>query len=59
MFPKLFNGNHIYHPACEYVQSKSFSIRPINNDLLNIDGEIIGQTPVDVTIIKNGIDILV
>ena len=59
LFPKLFNGNHIYHPACEYVQSKSFSIIPTNNDLLNIDGEIIGQTPVDVTIIKNGIDILV
>ena len=59
VFPKLFNGNHIYHPACEYVQSKSFSIIPTNNDLLNIDGEIIGQTPVDVTIIKNGIDILV
>ena len=30
-----------------------------NNIILNIDGEIIGQTPVDVSILKDGLDLLV
>jgi len=59
VFPKLFNGNHIHHPACEYVQCRSFSIKSEGHDFLNIDGEIIGQTPVDVSILKDGLDLLV
>ena len=59
VFPKLFNGAHIEHDACEYIQCHSFSIIPKENGQLNIDGEIIGQTPVDVDIIKEGIELLV
>ena len=59
VFPKLFNGTHIEHDACEYLQCHSFSIIPKENGQLNIDGEIIGYTPVDVDIVKEGIELLV
>jgi len=59
VFPKLFNGTHIDHDACEYLQCRSFSIIPKENGQLNIDGEIIGYTPVDVDIIEEGIELLV
>ena len=59
VFPKIFNGTHIDHDACEYVHCNSFSIIPEENGQLNIDGEIIGATPVDVNILKGGINLLV
>tara|TARA_Y100001970_G_C14186919_1_gene833133 strand:- start:633 stop:1520 length:888 start_codon:yes stop_codon:yes gene_type:complete len=59
VFPKLFNGTHIDHDACEYLQCRSFSIIPNEKGQLNIDGEIIGSTPVNVNIIKEGIELLV
>ena len=59
VFPKLFNGTHIEHDACEYLQCHSFSIIPKENGQLNIDGEIIGYTPVNVDIVKEGIELLV
>ena len=59
VFPKLFNGEHISHPACEYLKCRKFSIRSEKNDPLNIDGEIIGRAPVDVELVENGIELLV
>ena len=59
VFPKLFNGTHVDPPACDYVQCNSFSIVPQGKDQLNIDGEIIGLTPVEVTIMNKGIDLIV
>ena len=59
VFPKLFDGSHIDHNACEYVHCKSFSIQPNELGSLNIDGEIIGSTPVSVNVVKNGIELIV
>ena len=59
VFPKLFDGSHIDHEACEYVNCKSFSIQPSEDGSLNIDGEIIGTTPVSVNIVKNGVELIV
>ena len=59
VFPKLFNGDHVSHPACEYIKCKSFSIKPEQKEPLNIDGEIIGFAPVDVELVENGIELLV
>jgi len=59
VFPKLFDGSHIDHDACEYVHCKSFSIQPREHSSLNIDGEIIGSTPVSVNIVKNGVELIV
>ena len=43
----------------EYVHCKSFSIQPSEYGSLNIDGEIIGTTPVSVNIVKNGVELIV
>jgi sphingosine kinase len=59
LFTKIFNGRHIGNPAVEYHQVKQFTIEPIENHSLNIDGEVLGCTPVKVKILKREIEVLV
>jgi len=59
MFPKVFSGKHIADPIVEYHQVKSFSVIPIEENVLNIDGELIGNTPIDVEVLPSAIDVLV
>lgn len=59
LFTKLFKGTHIGNPALEYHQVKQFTIEPIENHPLNIDGEMIGCTPVKVKMLMGEIDVLV
>lgn len=59
VFPKLFDGSHVKHVACEYVQCNSFTIDPFIKGSLNIDGEIIGRSPVSVELIKGGIELII
>ena len=59
VFPKLFDGSHVKHDACEYVQCNSFAIDPIIEGSLNIDGEIIGTSPVSVELIKGGVELII
>ncbi len=49
LFPKLFNGEHVKSDLVEYLQVKNFSLRPKNRSQLNIDGELLGYAPFDVT----------
>jgi len=59
LFTKIFSGRHIGDPAVVYRQCKSFSIEPIEEHALNIDGELIGCTPVFVKMIPGAIQVLV
>ena len=59
LFPKLFSGEHIKSPLVEYRQVEKFSVIPIEESSLNIDGELIGSTPIDVTMQSKMIDVLV
>ena len=56
IFLQLFSGNHIFDPLVEYRQVETFSIQT-KGDLLNIDGENIGNTPIDVSVIPNALKI--
>ncbi|MBT3994020.1 MAG: diacylglycerol kinase family lipid kinase [Gammaproteobacteria bacterium] len=56
IFLQLFSGKHIYDPLVQYRQVKYFSINS-KNDLLNIDGENIGQTPIEVSVERNAIQL--
>ena len=58
LFPKLFSGKHIYNKKVNYLQVKSFSLTPIKDEVLNIDGEIIGQTPISIETIPEAIELL-
>jgi sphingosine kinase len=59
LFTKLFKGRHIGDPAVVYHQVKQFSIEPLENHALNIDGEMIGCTPVHVKMMPAAIQVLV
>ena len=56
IFLQLFSGNHIYDPLVLYVQVKKFAINT-HDDLLNIDGENIGKTPIEVSVVRNAIQL--
>ncbi len=59
LFSKIFKGGHVGDPIVVYYQVKNFSIIPIENYLLNIDGELIGNTPIDVKMLPGEIEILI
>ena len=57
VLPKLFDGTHINEPEVEYYQAVSFSLFSETTDLLNIDGEMVGTTPINVRMLKRRIEI--
>tara|TARA_Y100000590_G_scaffold414820_1_gene512023 strand:- start:1766 stop:2638 length:873 start_codon:yes stop_codon:yes gene_type:complete len=59
LFPKLFSGKHIADPIVEYRHVREFSVVPLEDGSLNIDGEILGTTPLHVTMIQNAVSVLV
>ena len=58
MFPTLFTGNHINDPLVEYRQAKSLKLTPNTNTILNIDGEMIGETPITIEVVPGIIKLL-
>lgn len=59
LFGKLFKGGHIGDPSVDYRQARSFSIIPQGEHTLNIDGELLGNTPIHVSLMPKEIDLLV
>lgn len=59
LFPKIFSGGHVGDSAVMYYQAKEFSILPLQNHVLNIDGEIVGNTPVHVKVLPLHLEVMV
>ena len=59
LFPKIFSGKHIGDPAVDYRQVSEFTINPEEQNALNIDGEMLGNTPVHVKVLKQELEVLV
>ena len=57
VLPKLFDGTHIAEPEVEYYQASRFSLTPDDDDSLNIDGEMLGTTPITVNMLHKAIEI--
>jgi YegS/Rv2252/BmrU family lipid kinase len=57
VLPKLFDGTHVHEPEVEYYRASSFSLIPETDDILNIDGEMTGTTPIMVKMLKQCIEI--
>ncbi len=53
--PKLFDGSHLNQPEVSYYQTPYFSLIPKSDEILNIDGEIMGKTPITVKMIQKKI----
>lgn len=59
LFPKIFTGDHIYSDILEYHQVDSYSIVPDKHDPLNLDGETIGSTPINVKVLRENLEVVV
>ena len=59
VLPKLFDGSHINEPEVEYYQTSKFSLIPEMDEILNIDGEIMGTTPIKVKMIPKAFEMFV
>ena len=59
VLPKLFDGSHINEPEVEYFQTSKFSLIPETDEILNIDGEIMGSTPIKVEMISKAFEMFV
>jgi YegS/Rv2252/BmrU family lipid kinase len=57
VLPKLFNGTHINEPEVEYYQVSTFSLKSETSDTLNVDGELVGNTPITVNMIQKAVEI--
>jgi YegS/Rv2252/BmrU family lipid kinase len=57
MFSKVFDGSHCQLPFVEYRQVRSLAIESNRQDLLNLDGELRGRTPVSVDIVAGALRI--
>jgi len=58
IFTEVFSGNHINDSLVEYYQVSKFKIRG-SEELLNIDGENEGITPISVNVLPKSLDIFV
>ena len=58
LMPKLFTGKHINDNAVKYIHVSKIKLQPNKVSKLNIDGEIKGSTPFELTVIPNEIEII-
>ncbi|WP_216828300.1 diacylglycerol/lipid kinase family protein [Alkalihalobacterium elongatum] len=58
IFPKVFQGQHINHPAVTVLKGKTIKVISDIPVIIHGDGEIIGETPVEVTVKKDVLDIV-
>jgi len=59
LFTKIFKGGHVGDPAVAYHQAKEFSIVPLEDHVLNIDGETVGSTPIQVKMLPKAVEVLI
>jgi YegS/Rv2252/BmrU family lipid kinase len=57
LFSKVFGGSHIRLKCVEYHQVKSFEIRTEGQDLMNLDGEMKGFSPVAAEVLPSALSV--
>lgn len=50
-FPSVFSGNHVNHPNIEFFSGKTLRLESEPLQILAPDGEVVGQTPVTLTVL--------
>lgn len=58
LFPTIFSGKHLLVDEVELLRGKSIKIESREKLILNMDGDIGGETPVCVEMLKNGIRVM-
>ncbi|WP_235298538.1 diacylglycerol/lipid kinase family protein [Portibacter marinus] len=58
LFSKIFNGTHLESSLVEYHQVQKLAVEDDNESTLIIDGQILGNTPFSIEIVKQELQIL-
>ena len=58
LMPKIFTGEHINDNAVKYIHVSKIKLKPNKISQLNIDGEIKGFTPFELSVLSNKIEII-
>jgi len=56
-FPRIYKGIHVNMPEVEVIRGKEMTFKPVDEKFLTPDGEIVGQTPITVSILPGKIQI--
>ena len=56
--PKVYKGRHVTHPKFTHVAAKSISINTSEPALVQLDGELVGRTPVRFTVLPAAISLV-
>lgn len=57
VFPKVYSGSHINHPAVKFLKAKNVAISA--NAVAYADGERIGDLPIEVSIVEKCLRVLI
>lgn len=57
LFSKVFDGSHIQLECVEYHQVRSFEIRTEGKDLMNLDGEMKGLSPIAAEVLPSALSV--
>lgn len=57
LFSKVFDGSHIQLECVEYHQVRSFEIRTEGEDLMNLDGEMKGLSPIAAEVLPSALSV--
>jgi YegS/Rv2252/BmrU family lipid kinase len=56
--PGVYKGKHVTHPKFTHVAAKSISIRTRESALVQLDGELVGHTPVRFSVLPAAISLV-
>lgn len=52
-------GRHVFHPSVDYHRFSTLSIETEEPTAINVDGENLGSTPLEMTVLKHAVDMIV
>jgi len=58
LFTQIFTGEHVHSKFVDYINAKKIHLMPQNNEILNIDGDAKGNTPVKIEVLKHRLSII-
>lgn len=58
VFPRVYKGKHILHPSVTMLKGKHVEVLPESPLLIHGDGEVIGETPITVSVEQNFLHIV-
>jgi sphingosine kinase len=59
LLPKVFDGSHVSSPLLEYVQAKEYSLVPEMDEIVNVDGELLEKSPIQVKMMPHAVQFFV